>query len=78
MAFDRGADGALALGREAAHGVARILHANGDATGAEIVRALRAAVESEWAAQSRASASSDVREGRLAFAEKRAGRFTGQ
>lgn len=39
---------------------------------------LRAAVESEWAAQSRASASSDVREGRLAFAEKRAGRFTGQ
>ncbi len=44
--FDRDEVGHLALGREAAHGVARILHANGDATGAEIVRALRAAVES--------------------------------
>ena len=44
--FDRDDVGHLALGREAAHGVARILHANGDATGAEIVRALRAAVES--------------------------------
>ncbi len=44
--FDRDGAGDLALGREAAHGVARILHANGDATGAEIVRALRQAVES--------------------------------
>jgi L-aspartate oxidase len=44
--FDRDDVGRLALGREAAHGVARILHANGDATGAEIVRALRAGVES--------------------------------
>jgi len=44
--FDRDATGHLALGREAAHGCARILHANGDATGAEIVRALRQAVES--------------------------------
>lgn len=44
--FDRDAAGRLALGREAAHGCARILHANGDATGAEIVRALRQAVES--------------------------------
>ena len=44
--FDRDGAGHLALGREAAHGVARILHANGDATGAEIVRALREAVES--------------------------------
>ena len=44
--FDRDGAGHLALGREAAHGCARILHANGDATGAEIVRALRAAVES--------------------------------
>ena len=43
--FDRDGKGDLALGREAAHGVARILHANGDATGAEIVRALREAVE---------------------------------
>lgn len=38
--FDRGEDGALLLGREGAHGQRRILHAGGDATGAEIVRAL--------------------------------------
>ena len=44
--FDRDGAGHLALGREAAHGCARIVHANGDATGAEIVRALREAVES--------------------------------
>ena len=43
--FDRDDVGHLALGREAAHRVARILHANGDATGAEIVRALRVTVE---------------------------------
>lgn len=42
--FDRSSRGDLALGREAAHSRARILHANGDATGAEIVRALTAAV----------------------------------
>ncbi len=42
--FDRGADGRLSLGREAAHGTRRILHAHGDATGAEIVRALMAAL----------------------------------
>lgn len=35
---------ALALGREAAHSRRRILHAGGDATGAELVRALTAAV----------------------------------
>jgi L-aspartate oxidase len=38
--FDRSADGALDLAREAAHSRRRILHAR-DATGAEIVRALR-------------------------------------
>jgi L-aspartate oxidase len=38
--FDRGARGELALGREAAHSRRRILHAGGDATGAELVRAL--------------------------------------
>ena len=42
--FDRDDDGQLALGYEAAHGRARILHANGDATGAEVVRVLRHAV----------------------------------
>jgi L-aspartate oxidase len=41
--FDRDAAGQLNLGREAAHGRRRILHAR-DATGAEIVRALSAAV----------------------------------
>ena len=41
--FDRDDDGELALGREAAHSVRRIVHA-ADATGAEIVRTLRAAV----------------------------------
>jgi L-aspartate oxidase len=41
--WDRSAQGAL-LSRAAAHGVARVLHAGGDATGAEIMRALRDAV----------------------------------
>ncbi|MCG6924815.1 MAG: L-aspartate oxidase [Acidobacteria bacterium] len=41
--FDRHADGALDLAREAAHSRQRILHAR-DATGAEIVRALGEAV----------------------------------
>lgn len=39
-AFDRRPDGSLALGREAAHGRRRILHARGDATGAEVMRTL--------------------------------------
>ena len=38
--FDRGADGALRLGREAAHGRRRIVHAAGDGTGWEILRAV--------------------------------------
>ncbi len=42
--FDTDAEGRAARGLEAAHGVPRILHAGGDATGAEIVRALGAAV----------------------------------
>lgn len=37
--FDREAGGLL-LGREAAHGQRRIIHAHGDATGAEVERAL--------------------------------------
>lgn len=39
-AFDRDPEGELALGREGAHSRRRILHARGDATGAEMVRAL--------------------------------------
>lgn len=44
VAFDRAPDGTLLLGREAAHSHARIVHAGGDATGAEISRALVAQV----------------------------------
>lgn len=44
VAFDRADDGTLLLGREAAHSGARIVHAGGDATGAEIARALTTAV----------------------------------
>lgn len=44
MAFDRSSDGTLALGREAGHSTRRILHANGDATGAAIMNALTAAI----------------------------------
>ncbi len=40
--FDRDADGALALGREAAHSRARIVHVAGDRAGAEISRTLAA------------------------------------
>ena len=43
--FDRAADGRLALGLEAAHSRRRIVHAGGDGTGAEIMRALIAAVQ---------------------------------
>lgn len=39
-AFDRLPNGALSLGREAAHGRRRVLHAHGDATGAEVMRTL--------------------------------------
>ena len=42
--FDRDARGALQLGLEAAHSRRRIVHAAGDGTGREIVRALAAAV----------------------------------
>ena len=42
--FDRGAGGEIALTREGGHLKNRILHAGGDATGAEISRALLAAV----------------------------------
>ncbi|MGO1255013.1 MAG: L-aspartate oxidase [Microbacterium gubbeenense] len=44
VVFDRDADGRLAQGLEAAHSHPRILHAGGDATGAEIERALIGAV----------------------------------
>ena len=42
--FDRARDGTLAFSREAAHSVARIVHAGGDATGRNLIRALLAMV----------------------------------
>lgn len=42
--FDRDIDGELKFGREAAHSRRRIVHARGDSTGAEVERALVAAV----------------------------------
>ncbi len=42
--FDRTPQGKLSLGREAAHSFRRILHADGDSTGKEIMRALGQAV----------------------------------
>ena len=53
--FDRRADGAIGLGLEAGHGRRRIVHARGDASGAEILRAVVEAV--------RATPRIDVREG---------------
>lgn len=44
VAFDRTADGDFSRGLEAAHAMPRVLHAGGDATGAEIQAALGAAV----------------------------------
>jgi L-aspartate oxidase len=45
--FDAGPDGAPLLGREAAHSRRRVLHAGGDATGAEIERAMVARVRED-------------------------------
>jgi L-aspartate oxidase len=42
--FDRHSDGSLMLSREGGHRADRIVHAGGDATGAEVQRALHAAV----------------------------------
>jgi len=48
--FDREAGGSLALAREGGHSTARVLHAGGAATGAEVERALVAAVRRSAAA----------------------------
>lgn len=45
--FDRQKDGSLMLGREGCHSRHRIVHSHGDATGAEVARALRAMAERE-------------------------------
>lgn len=44
--FDKNTDGSVALTREGGHQARRILHAQGDKTGAEVARALCEAVES--------------------------------
>lgn len=44
--FDRDDEGGLMLGREGGHQTRRVVHADGDATGAEVMRALNMAVES--------------------------------
>lgn len=49
-AFDRDADGTLQLAREGGHSLARIVHAGGAATGAEVERALVVAVHRTAAA----------------------------
>ncbi len=65
--FDRGATGGWALTREGGHSRRRIVHAGGDATGAEVQRALDAA-----------AASLDIRRGHVALAILRvAGAVTG-
>jgi L-aspartate oxidase len=46
-AFDRDGDGQLLLTREGGHSTDRIVHAGGDATGAEVQRALRDAVAAD-------------------------------
>ena len=43
--FDRDESGQLLLGREGGHQIRRVIHADGDATGAEVMRALTAAVD---------------------------------
>ena len=48
--FDRDADGRLELAREGGHSLARVVHAGGAATGAEVERALVDAVERSAAA----------------------------
>ena len=45
--FDAAADGTLARGREGGHSAFRVLHAGGDATGAEVERALADTVRRE-------------------------------
>jgi L-aspartate oxidase len=45
--FDRDDEGELMLGREGGHQTRRVIHADGDATGAEVMRALHAAIEAE-------------------------------
>ncbi|HEX5961031.1 MAG TPA: FAD-binding protein [Rhodanobacteraceae bacterium] len=60
VAFDHAADGRLQLGREGGHGANRIVHAGGDASGAALVRALRAKVEAAGHVQCSGDADADA------------------
>lgn len=73
--FDRGPDGDFARGLEAAHAVPRVLHAGGDATGAEIQAALGAALRSAGLVIRERATLRDlvVRDGRVAGIELDAG-----
>lgn len=67
--FDRGLDRRLQLGREGGHCAARIVHAGGDATGAAVVRSLRARIEGAGHIQWRGGVDVDallLRHGRVA------------
>ena len=46
--FDRDLDGDLLLGIEGGHHQRRVVHADGDATGAEVMRALNSAVAASY------------------------------
>ncbi len=69
VAFDRAPDGTLQLGREGGHGAARIVHAGGDASGAAVVRALRARTDAAGHVELRGGVEVEallLREGRVA------------
>lgn len=67
--FDRDLQGELLLGREGGHHVRRVVHADGDATGAEVMRALNEAVET--------SDTVEVIEGRVVDLARSDGRVVG-
>lgn len=67
--FDRDLEGELLLGREGGHQVRRVVHADGDATGAEVMRALNQAVDT--------GNSVDVFEGRVVDLARSNGRVVG-
>jgi L-aspartate oxidase len=67
--FDRDLEGGLLLGREGGHKARRVVHADGDATGAEVMRALNGAVE--------ASDTVEVLDGRVVDLARADGRVVG-
>ncbi len=67
--FDRDDEGALLLGREGGHHARRVVHADGDATGAEVMRALNDAVG--------AAATVEMMEGRVVDLARQGERVVG-